>query len=336
MKINHQPKRIILAVDLKAEDPTLTKRVWAQLKPLLKNENTLVEPVTILNRDDAAVGSLLKNRIGSLRAATERHLGARLKEMGLENLAPPRVLFADGSSTQRAVMALLDYAKKIECNLIAVSSHSRHGFDRIFLESFAETLSLQSPVPLFVVRANQKVISGKLKKILFPTDFSVKSKEALNIVCKSFSETKPKITLFHSYSLPFQNYMEPFISYPLPQSAIEEDYKNIARLGKDWAQELKKRGFACEVILDRKSSFVTAGILAALKKSKAELVALVSSTGKWRAKLLASTTRQVLRSSPRPVWVVHPENRKEGEKAVKLRQNSQRGMPLVATFASHR
>lgn len=92
MKKSANPKRVILAVDLKAEEPKLTEKIWSVLKPFLKNGNAVVEPVTILNREDAAMGNYFKNRIGKLRTATERHLGEQLAEMGLEGLVAPRKL----------------------------------------------------------------------------------------------------------------------------------------------------------------------------------------------------------------------------------------------------
>lgn len=318
VKDNH-PKRVILAVDLKSEDPTLTKRIWSVLEPMIKNQKAVVEPLTILNREDAAIGMALRSRIGKLRTATERHLGEQLAEMRLEGLAPPKVLFADGSSTQRAVMALLSHAKKTGCDLIAISSRNRRGLKRLFLGSFAETLSLQSPIPLLVVNPNQKTISGKLRKILFPTDFSSNSRKALEVVCRSFREHKPTIVLFHRYQLPTPFYMEPFASYPIPQSMIDDDYKKTQRLSRQWVRDLRDMGIPGKIIVDRKSLVVTEGILSAAKREKVGMIAMVSTTGKLEAGLLGSTTRQVLRSSPRPVWVIHPAKSPEAQ-VIKFRR----------------
>lgn len=329
MNTNHKVRRVILAVDLKAEDMSLTKRVWEALKPLTPVENTVIEPVTILSREDAAIGTLLKSRIGTLRIATERHLGEKLAEMGLKNLASPKVIFADGSSTQRAVTALIDYAKKTDCALIAVSSQSKKGLDRLFLGSFAETLSLQSPIPMLIVRPNERITSGNLKRILFPTDFSQKSKEALNKVCSAFPEYKPEITLYHSYTIPIQFYMEPFAAFPLPESVIEEEYKKIESLGKNWVREIKNKKFPCKIIIDRKSQVVSDGVLYAAKRIKADMIAMASTTGKLGATLLGSSTRQVLRNSRRPVWVVHPEQRKASKKKSLLKWHSERQAPTL-------
>jgi nucleotide-binding universal stress UspA family protein len=298
-------KRVILAVDLTAKDASLTLRAWTALKPLLKDKHTIVEPVTILNREDAAIGATLRNKIGQLRTATERHLAEKLAELGLTNLAPPTVLFADGSSTQRAVTALLNHAKKTKCDLIAVSSHSRRGVKRFLMGSFAEALSLQSSIPLFVVNPNQRAQATQSKTILYPTDFSDPSKKGLEIVCDAFGESKPKIVLFHSYLLPVQIYLEPYSNSPLPQSAIRQGAQQMEEMGKNWCTRLRAKGFPCKFVMNQKSPFVAEGILSAIEREKVGMVAMVSRSGKFGAALLGSATREVLRNSPRPVWVVH-------------------------------
>ena len=299
-------KRVLLAVDLKAQNPALTKRVWGVLEPLLKNNRATVEPVAVLNREDAAMGKALRGQIGMLQTAAETHLGQQLKKQGLEGLAAPKVIFADGSATQRAVTALIAHAKKTKCDLIAVSSNARKGVSRFFLGSFAETLALQSPIPLLVVSPQQKSGLGKVKTILFPTDFSPNSKAGLEIVCRSFGE-KPRIVLFNGFIFSSQLYMEPLAAYPLPQSVFEEEFKKYEETGKAWCRELKAKGVTCELVMDRKSSFVTDGVLLAAKRKKADLIAMVSSTGKLGSTFLGSVTRQILRQSTVPVWVVHPK-----------------------------
>lgn len=334
MNKSANPKHVLLTVDLKAEEPKLTERVWSVLKPLLKSGEAVVQPVTILNREDAAMGTYLKNRIGSLRAATERHLAEKLTELGVQGLAAPKVIFADGSSNQRAVMALLKYAKKVEADLIAVGSHSRQGVERLFLGSFAETLSLQSPIPLLVVNPNQRPIVERLNTVLFPTDFSEKSREGLDIVCNSLRGTKRKLVLFHSYVYPVQFYMDPFAAYPISQSMVDEEFNEMKAKGEEWCKELRGLGLNCKFIIDRKSLTAADGILAAMRREKAGMIAMVSATGKWGTRLLGSVTRQVLRSSMRPVWVVHPSESSNKNKVVTLRRPAAVKKPRFTVVAA--
>lgn len=325
MKMANQPKRIILAVDLKAEDVSLTQRIWKAVKPLVK-AGTVVEPVTVLNREDAIIGGFLKNQIGSLRQATEKHLAEQLEDLGIHHLATPKVLFADGPSTQRAVLTLLNYAKKTDCDLIAVSSHARQGIKRLFLGSFAETLSLQSPVPLLVVNPKQRR-APSFSNILFPTDFSEESKQGLELVSEVFRNQKAKITLFHTFESPTPFYVEPFSAYPPALSMVEEDLQGKMKLGQAWCVEFRKKGITCDFLMDRKSGFAVSGVLRAIKQKKIGLVAMASHTGKVTAALLGSTTREVLRSAPCPVWVVHPDRRQKQTKVLHLKKRSEDAAP---------
>lgn len=319
------PKRILLAVDLAANDLALTARIWEALEPLLPSRGAIVEPVTILDREAIVIGNILKSRIGKLRTVTEKHLGERLATLGLKKLAPPRVLFADGSSTGQAVKALLNHAKQTDCDLIALSSHSHKGMKRLFLGSFAETLSLKSTIPILVVNPVQRKTSSKSNVILFPTDFSPQSRAGLQLVCDSFKENKAKIVLYHSYIFPNQIYLQPFAAYPTPQAFVEEDFKKRSRLGKDWCDQIRASGMNCELVMDRKSYFIADGILGEIQRQKAKMVAMVSNTGRLGA-LLGSTTREILRNSPRPVWVVHPDKKSRPKKV----SNKKRGPSRTA------
>ncbi len=334
MKKSGGPKKVILAIDVKAEDSKLTKRICEGLKPFVKEKNIIIEPVTILNREDIAMGNYLKSRIGSIRKATERHLDEQLAGLGLPGLSAAKVIFADGSSTQMAVMALLNHAKKTECELIAISSHARKGLKRFLLGSFAETLSLQSSIPLLVVNPHQRTDSKDFKKVLFPTDFSSASIEGLEIVCDSFQKIQTHLILFHSYTIPIQFSVEPFVNYPLPQSEIDLDFKRTEKMGLNWCKELRNRGISCEFLIDRKSDFVISGILAAAKRNKVGMIAMVSTTGKWGARILGSVTRQVLRESPRPVWIVHPSQRKKPTLVGNLKRANSEYIPQSALLAA--
>lgn len=305
MKRRKEAQRVILAVDLKAQEPKLVERVWRALEPTLSAGNTIVEPVAILNREDAAMGNYFRNRIGALRLATERHLQSEMEKLGIENLAPAKVLFADGSSTQKAVQAMLGHAKKTQAGLIAVSSHSRTGVKRFFLGSFAETLALQSRTPIFVVNPSHKPSKAMSKTVLYPTDFSEGSKQGLESLCESLRGQKKKIVLFHQCRFPFEMYMGPMVGLTIPQSVVDDALREAAKQGKQWCQEVQAKGFACKFLMDQQSLTPAAGILRAAEKEKVGMVAMASGSSKAVSALLGSVTRQILRSSPRPVWVIH-------------------------------
>lgn len=297
------PTQIILTVDLKAQDPNLTRKVWETLAPF-RNEETSIEPVTVLDRADAAMGKYFKDRIGELKPATEKFINEHLSSLKMQGLNPAKVLFADGSSTNRKALALLNYAKKTKCDLIAISSHSRKGLKRFFLGSFAETLSLQSTIPLLVATPHQSA-PKTLKTILFPTDFSSVSKAALAKVCNTFEKHRPKIILYHHYDFAEPLYFGPFPSQPLPNSFFKNEIKAAIRKAKEWSEQIKNKGYDCETVMDEKTGTIAESIASVLKNKEIDMLALVSKASKMEAAFLGSTGRELLRISPCPIWILH-------------------------------
>lgn len=55
-----------------------------------------------------------------------------------------------------APLTILDYAEDNEVDLIVIATHGRTGFDRVLLGSVAERVIRRSPVPVFVVKPEQK------------------------------------------------------------------------------------------------------------------------------------------------------------------------------------
>lgn len=55
-----------------------------------------------------------------------------------------------------APLTILDYAEDNEIDLIVIATHGRTGFDRVLLGSVAERVIRRSPVPVFVVKPEQK------------------------------------------------------------------------------------------------------------------------------------------------------------------------------------
>jgi len=334
MKTRNALKRVILAVDLKAEDPKLTKRLWKSLQEVLPDKTAQIEPVAILNREDAAVGNVLKSSIGRLKTAAERHLTDKLKEMGLTRLAPAKVIFADGSSTSRAVGALLDHAKKTRADLIAISSHSKKGVRRLFLGSFAETLSLQSDIPLLIVNPHQTKTSGKLQTVLFPTDFSPASKDGLLSVCKKLKGRKANVILFHQIEMFYQVFAEPFgVPVSVPVTSLAEEMRQKQTIGKTWCEELRKQGFTSTLMIGKTEKSPADAIVSTAKRCNANLVVMVSQTSKAGSVVLGSVTRQVIRNSPTPVWTVHPRPELKRQK-VETRQITKGSAAAVASLPS--
>ena len=298
-------KKILLAVDMRAEDQQAVLRVWKALKPFAARD-AVIEPVTVLKREDFAVGNYLKSRIGKIRPATERFMTESLQKLGIRGLAPAKTVVADGSSQRRAVLALTQYAKKNNFDLIALATHSRKGMARLFMGSFTEAMCLESSVPLLVVNPRQKLSPTKVRSLLFPTDFSAKSRQGLQTMYRQLGQDRPKIVLYHRYNAPELYQAGPYGTIPIPSSVLEDNAEAVKKEGNAWKVEIERAGFKCELFFDRKSVSAEDGILKAAKSRNVDWVAMVSTKGRAGAFLMGSLSRAVARLSPKPVWVLHP------------------------------
>jgi nucleotide-binding universal stress UspA family protein len=94
---------------------------------------------------------------------------------------------------------------------------------------------------------------------------------------------------------------------------MREKIGAIEEKAEEWCREMREKGIDCEFLLDRKSISIPDSILSAIRRKKVGRVAMVSTVGRVGAVILGSATREVLRNSPVPVWVVHPGNEASSE-----------------------
>lgn len=302
MKRQTPYRKVILAVDLKADDSKLTKALWETVRNIAPRAS--IQPVAVLAKEELVFSGSLKSRMKSLHRDAEKHLARHLESRKLIQLARAKVLLSEKNSTSDAVKRLLNYAKSSGAELIAISSHAKTGMDRFFLGSFAETMTLESSIPLLVMNPKQSYPGSN--RILYPTDFSEESRRGLERVCESFAGENFEVVLFHSFVFPLQFYASPYLIYPVPQSAFEDELQSRVQEGNGWVKALEEKGYKAKLVVDRKTPLVADAIAQAAKKQRVSLIAMISTTGKWGVALMGSITRQVLRSSIRPVWVVHP------------------------------
>lgn len=318
MKLAKQKgRRILLAIDLKAAAPRHFEKSWKALLPMLQ-KGDLVQPVAILDRADAAVGSIIHSSIGKIRLAAQRHLDEQVGRLKDPRITDSRILFADGASTRRAVLALLRHAKKSGADLIVVGSHSRTGIQRFFVGSFAETLALDATTPILVTNPRTKP-NPKPRAVLYATDFSERSRTGLDTLCRFLGGTKSRIILFHSFVPLTGLYVEPFFAGTLPEETLkeltEEEFQNLRRTGEKWCESVRSKGFPVELRFGHRSMYVDEQILSEAKHQGVGMIALTSTSGKFANAVVGSTTRHLLRQSPYPVWVVHPGKRSRAPRA---------------------
>lgn len=200
-------------------------------------------------------------------------------------------------SNTRAVDRFLALAKTQKSDVIALFTHAKQGYIRLAVGSFAETAIHRSKVDLLILNPKTKT-APKIKNILFANDFSLNSKKQLLRVIDQCKKSKAHLTVFHHAEFVYK--------WSLNEASPKiKAYRKKVDTMKAWVEgQGKKAGVPTQVFIASEFQATADLILRQAKKSKADLIAVTAKTGPIAALMGGSVTRQVLRSSPAPVWVL--------------------------------
>jgi nucleotide-binding universal stress UspA family protein len=322
-------QKILWAVDPLAEDRKLQEKCVSVLKMFSKHTRCSIEPVYVLSPDELKLSQrFFPAKVGEFRLEAEKRLALFLKKVKIPSLRQATVLVSSDLSLRSAVHTLVGYARDQHADLIIANTLARRGVSRFLLGSFAETLAMQSDIPLLLVSPKAR-FTGAFREILFPTDFSDGSKQALSSVAAFASEVGAKITLFHQLEYLTQFTLDQFGAAPMYTQYMAQDTARRETTAREWAQELKDMGIKTEIVINKKGAFIADAILSTAKKRNTPLLAMVSKAGPVTSVLLGSVTRQVLRHASCPVWIVHPKTYKAPQPSVSQLHPQQKGTVLL-------
>jgi nucleotide-binding universal stress UspA family protein len=173
--------------------------------------------------------------------------------------------------------------------------------------SFAETLLLQSKIPVLVIHPGWK--PKAIDKILYPTDFGTGSKDMLKRVIAIAQAWDAELVIHHVVERPVEPVFQSGLYLmgggwvPLNEF-ITASQERSTRLLEDYKRVAEKTGVKVRTILDDSAVSVTESIQEAAAKEKASLIALQARSGATKSALLGSISRQVIRSASCLVWVL--------------------------------
>lgn len=269
--MSHPLSRLVWAIDPFSEDEALQASTIKFLKAISQAGKTSIEPVSIVE--------------GDLQAVALEKLTKFLKRAKLPRQSDVEVLVQSDRSLTKAVLRLVAYAKQIGAGGIVVSTQASKGATRFLLGSFAETLILESDVPTIAISPKAKV-GSRPKEIMFPSDFSERSRDVFGDVLRLASTFGAKVVLFHR-----------------EENALETEGKEAPFVAAASAARVP-----LQVLVSAKGTSTAKAILDLAKQRGSDLVAMVSHGAPAPARVVVgSTTRQVLRAATCPVWVVHPK-----------------------------
>jgi nucleotide-binding universal stress UspA family protein len=200
-------------------------------------------------------------------------------------------------TTTQTVDRLLKLAHSRGADLIALHTHSRKGFMRLALGSFAETAIHRSKKSLLLMNP-KSTWSGSIKQILFASDFTPGSEKHLKKSIELSKQLGAKLTVFHQAQINYKWSLDE--SNPQIQNYRKEVNKMYAKI----IHLCEGAGIAHEIVLAAEFSGASDLILKTAKKVKADLIIVSAKVGPLAALMGGSTTRQVIRESTKPVLVL--------------------------------
>jgi nucleotide-binding universal stress UspA family protein len=209
--------------------------------------------------------------------------------------SPPELLVEQGNAAD----TILSVAARMRADVIVMGTHGRRGYDRMMLGSVAERVMRNAPCPVLVVNkppdgfsaaSNEVGQEHRLHRVLFCTDFSENSEQALNYAISAATEYDAELTLLHV----------------LDEKPAKTD-QAIAAAGQQLERlipvEMRKR-------LNTRAA-VRVGkpyeqIIQFAKEAHPDIVAMgVRGRGSLDLAVFGSTTYRVIQLGPCPVLAVH-------------------------------
>jgi len=205
----------------------------------------------------------------------------------------------------RPAQAIADAADSLSADLILVGTRGHTGFRHLLLGSVAEEVVRTARRPVLTVHPGDDQPIEPVKSILFPTDFSEASDQALSAALRLLvGSVDTKIFLLHSYHL--SPTIVPMIGFAGGAAPIYVDNaRELAmRATTPSADRLRARGLDVEVLVERGDA---AELVTELARSKnVDLIAMgTRGHSKMRQLLLGSTAERVVEHAPCPVLTVH-------------------------------
>lgn len=296
---------ILWAVDpLTGEKKLQRESAWA-IKALCYKKKFQVQPVYGMAHPRPGLKGKPRDELfEALCERAQKEFRELIRGIRLTELLPLAVVESRGRSVSGAVSAVLSYADDARPEMIVSGTRARKGPARWFLGSFAETLSLESAFPLFLVNPLWKRRAG-FKDILFPTDFSDPSRRAFEEVIAFARAIGGRIHLYHKISHEVAATWDFAFNATAFYADLErEEIVDSRARAESWVKLARESGVTATFEIDQLGTgYVAEAILKRSEKFPC-LIAMAAQSGSIEASLLGSIARQVIRRATTPVWIV--------------------------------
>jgi len=254
--------------------------------------------------------SLPREWVLEMRQRAQEELNRITKSILIPGLQPLHIVARPYFSIRDSIQYLNRIIRRLKAvELIVTSTHGRRGLARFFLGSFAETLLLHvKRVPTLLVNPLWKRTSD-FKQFIFPTDFSAESKSAYLRLLPLLQAFHSKITLIHKIAFAWPPALMVTLDVgPVYEKAIEAEVEIKRREARNWIREARKKGVEAHSVISTHAEDSIEESILEYARGRHAILALASQSGPFTTSLIGSTTRNLVRSSLDPVWVIPPED----------------------------
>src|SRR3569623_2063557 len=222
------------------DEKNLQTNALCLLGELTRATGARVQPVSILTAPHGRIARERRDLQNAFQALAEKRLAEIVANCDIEKMDQGKIIPGGGESVKGDVKVLLDYAQAENAGAIVVSTHARGGVPRFFLGRFAETLLLNSTIPIFTVNPQAKV-RERITNILFPTVVDPEDVGAFSQVLQLAKVTDAKVTLYYKEPLMLDPYMSADVYALLDEEAVSR-----AQDADKWREMGAKEGVAVE------------------------------------------------------------------------------------------
>ena len=250
--------------------------------------------------------SLPPGLISEIKQTGQDKLDAIIKDIPIFEIKPLHIVARPYISMRESIEYLSRLTRRIKgVELLVTSTHSRSGFKRLFMGSFAETLMLHAhELPILFINPHWRRMSD-FKKIVFPTDFSDQSKAAFLSFLPIARRLKSTLTLIHKLAFSWPPALMVSLDVgPFYEKVIQDELESKKSEAKRWVDYALKEGVNVNYFIDRHEEDSVVESILHYTKNKKALIALAAQSSPITTTLLGSTTRSLIRHSADPIWVI--------------------------------
>ncbi|PWM76777.1 MAG: hypothetical protein DBY32_11720 [Phascolarctobacterium sp.] len=280
--------KVLLATDLSEEADGLLNCFYS-LCPEVDTEIAVAH--VFKDKSDAEPGSSSFKKVQS----RVRALVAELRRAGYEEA---REIYRSGEVFEE----LTDVAEKEDAGLIMVASHGKGFFKSALLGSTTFDLARATDRPLFVSKpvendAEEMLQRNLLHRILVPTDFSLKSLSALDVI-RMLREHITEVIFVH------------VVERSRSQEDLEDKIRTAGRRLQELVDEIKI--FGIKAAYHVRKGAASKEILRLAEKEDVSLIVMAKTgAGLVKGLVMGSTAQNVTLNAERSLLLLPPENAAE-------------------------